>query len=514
VRVRVSVLDVDDEPPRFTRNWYRFEVAENMSSGAEVGRVEAFDEDLPPFNSFFYQLETSSMSDADDNGEMAGDSDDDDNYDDNNDDDDDVSGSYFAIDPTTGIIFTRRSLDRESLSHFAIRIRAQSDVAAATPTAAAASGHSSSSSFSDAAVVFIRVTDVNDNAPEVTYPTASDNTVNVPRASEVRVGDVVATVSARDRDSGANARLTYSIVGGNDERRFEIGQTTGTVRWRRDFLSNADPVEDRTLGLSNDTTFSLIRSSSSSCPWTLKILVQDSGTPTRLSTTTQLNVVVDDLAQCRGSSVSAIVVNPPPDGASLRRSEPAPLDPSTAAAGSADRDRRHHQSALTATGQPLFGGLTDWHVFVILVALAACVIVVGGLLTAAVVLRRGCSSSGRSRRRSGSTSANVAASELDCCPAGKGDGGDVELKLLTSLNGMGPMADLATLSKAGGTLKGFGTATVVGRSVDGEPVLLVLDAEKLNGRVVLTVGEQQQLLEPHLSPNSVSRLRHPSYIEV
>jgi len=60
----------------------------------------------------------------------------------------------FVVDPKTGMIYTRRPLDRETLSHYTLQVLAvQKD------------GQSS-----DVAVVFIRVVDVNDHAPEVTYP--------------------------------------------------------------------------------------------------------------------------------------------------------------------------------------------------------------------------------------------------------------------------------------------------------------------------------------------------------
>ena len=62
------------------------------------------------------------------------------------------------VDPETGVIYTRRPLDRETLSHYTLRVRTQSDVT---------SGFVESPNV---AVVFIQVTDVNDNAPEVTYP--------------------------------------------------------------------------------------------------------------------------------------------------------------------------------------------------------------------------------------------------------------------------------------------------------------------------------------------------------
>ena len=62
VRVDVSVIDVDDEPARFERSWYRFDVTENQPGGTAVGRVSARDDDLPPFNSFLYRLDTTSLT--------------------------------------------------------------------------------------------------------------------------------------------------------------------------------------------------------------------------------------------------------------------------------------------------------------------------------------------------------------------------------------------------------------------------------------------------------------------
>ena len=64
----------------------------------------------------------------------------------------------FVVDPETGVIYTRRPLDRETLSHYTLHVRAQNDVISA-------SGESA-----DVTVVFIQVIDVNDHAPEVVYP--------------------------------------------------------------------------------------------------------------------------------------------------------------------------------------------------------------------------------------------------------------------------------------------------------------------------------------------------------
>jgi len=70
----------------------------------------------------------------------------------------------FVVDPESGIIYTRRPLDREHLSHYTLRVRAIGDVTAGNP------GGGESPAAPDVAVVFIRVLDANDHAPEVTYP--------------------------------------------------------------------------------------------------------------------------------------------------------------------------------------------------------------------------------------------------------------------------------------------------------------------------------------------------------
>jgi len=56
VLVEVTVSDVDDEPARFERSWYRYELFENEPGGTAVGQVHAVDLDLPPFNHFHYRL--------------------------------------------------------------------------------------------------------------------------------------------------------------------------------------------------------------------------------------------------------------------------------------------------------------------------------------------------------------------------------------------------------------------------------------------------------------------------
>ena len=85
----VNVVDVNDEAPRFNESSYFLSVAENLPSGTEVGRLVAFDADLSPNDRHTFKLDvTSELSDL------------------------------FRIDLLTGVIYTRRRLDREMIDSY------------------------------------------------------------------------------------------------------------------------------------------------------------------------------------------------------------------------------------------------------------------------------------------------------------------------------------------------------------------------------------------------------------
>jgi len=85
----VHVSDVNDEPPHFSESTYLLSVSENLPSGAKVGRVAAFDADLPPNDRHTYQLDVTPQL-----------------------------RRLFRIDASTGIIYTRRALDRELAANY------------------------------------------------------------------------------------------------------------------------------------------------------------------------------------------------------------------------------------------------------------------------------------------------------------------------------------------------------------------------------------------------------------
>lgn len=74
---------------------------------------------------------------------------------------------------------------------------------------------------SSTAAVIVNVLDVNDNTPTFVVPSQS---VDVPEDEEVN--SIVATVSASDPDSGLNGMVTYEIIDGNLEEKFQINRVS------------------------------------------------------------------------------------------------------------------------------------------------------------------------------------------------------------------------------------------------------------------------------------------------
>ena len=83
---------------------------------------------------------------------------------------------------------------------------------------------SSSPPLSSFQPVEVQVQDVNDNSPKFQQALFTANlTENSPR------GTPVLKLQATDEDSGANAQLTYSITGGNQNNTFVIDPDTGLI---------------------------------------------------------------------------------------------------------------------------------------------------------------------------------------------------------------------------------------------------------------------------------------------
>ena len=114
----------------------------------------------------------------------------------------------FAIDPSTGYISTRTSLDREIQDSFTLTLKAED---------------SGSPPRTSKASLTVTVEDVNDNEP---YFVSSDlDTLSL--SENTPVGTTVLTVTARDDDIGLNGKVEYTLEGG--EGKFDVNQNTGEL---------------------------------------------------------------------------------------------------------------------------------------------------------------------------------------------------------------------------------------------------------------------------------------------
>ena len=125
-----------------------------------------------------------------------------------------IADDHFAVDSLRGIITTKGTFDRETKDLYTVPIyvmesTSQFKSTAATPTANNKSNKLMKSQF-DVATIVIRITDVNDHAPE--FRSGSCYPLAIPENSDL---SIIHRVVASDLDEGPNGDITYSITGKN-----------------------------------------------------------------------------------------------------------------------------------------------------------------------------------------------------------------------------------------------------------------------------------------------------------
>ncbi|CAB3401585.1 unnamed protein product [Caenorhabditis bovis] len=152
----VHIADVNDNSPAFDRKTYRMEIVENSPPKSLVGRVIASDLDSHENGHVVYRITNGS--------------------------------EYFGIDEKLGTIYTKRSLDREVISHVDITVSAHDR------------GSPPRSSSVD---VRVDVLDVNDNPPSCQSITPIVVPENAPPSL------AIGTIVASDPDKGQNGSVLY-----------------------------------------------------------------------------------------------------------------------------------------------------------------------------------------------------------------------------------------------------------------------------------------------------------------
>ena len=116
---------------------------------------------------------------------------------------------WFSIDSQTGLITTRRFLDREKQSEYIILVEA-SDSGDIPETGTA--------------TVTVHIEDLNNNAPVFDQPS-----YHCIITDQVQRGQLVTKVSATDPDVSSAHALRYSIISGNDQQCFQMDEDRGVI---------------------------------------------------------------------------------------------------------------------------------------------------------------------------------------------------------------------------------------------------------------------------------------------
>ncbi|XP_055668723.1 protocadherin gamma-A9-like isoform X7 [Falco peregrinus] len=160
-RIRVAVLDANDNAPQFSQAEYTVRVSEDVPVGSVLLTVTAADADEGLNGHVKYSVKKISER----------------------------ASKIFHLDTEMGSITVVRSLDFEEAESYDLEVQA----------------HDGGALF-DTAKVAISVTDVNDNAPEISVRSALSAI-----SEDAPSGTVVALLHVQDRDSGANGEVRCSI---------------------------------------------------------------------------------------------------------------------------------------------------------------------------------------------------------------------------------------------------------------------------------------------------------------
>ncbi|XP_071218798.1 cadherin-7-like [Salvelinus alpinus] len=208
--VVVTLTDVNDNPPHFSRKSYQFSMYESLPVASVVAKIKTLDSDVGPNAEMEYRIV---------DGDGLG---------------------LFRITPDRdtqeGLITLQKGLDFETKSSYTLRVEVSNrniDLR-----------FLSLGPFSDTATVRLIVENV-DEPPVFSLPLSK-----MLISEEAKVGTTIGTVSAHDPDS-TNSPIRYSIDRNTDlERFFNIDATTGVI-------STAKPLDREVNAIHNITIFAM-----------------------------------------------------------------------------------------------------------------------------------------------------------------------------------------------------------------------------------------------------------------
>ncbi|KAK2498715.1 hypothetical protein MC885_013008, partial [Smutsia gigantea] len=180
VLLKISLEDVNDNPPRFIPPNYRVKVREDLPEGAIIMWLEAYDPDLGQSSQVRYSLM--------DHGE-----------------------GNFDVDKLSGAVRILQQLDFEKKQVYNLTVRAKDK---GKPV-----------SLSSTCYVEVEVIDVNENLHPPVFSSFVEKGVV---KEDVPIGSSVMTVCAHDEDTGRDGEIRYSIRDGSGVGVFKIDEETAT----------------------------------------------------------------------------------------------------------------------------------------------------------------------------------------------------------------------------------------------------------------------------------------------
>uniref|UniRef100_A0A3P9AAK3 Cadherin domain-containing protein n=1 Tax=Esox lucius TaxID=8010 RepID=A0A3P9AAK3_ESOLU len=182
--VTVNVLDINDNPPIFSKSLYKASVYENVPIGTSIITLNATDSDAGPNGEVFFSFSTLGQGNV---------------------------NNVFVVDTKTGTVTNTGIIDFEDNQSFEIRLQA----------------HDGKPPRSGKLLVIVNVIDVNDNSP------VFNKTLYKVRVNEnVAFGTRVTHLNATDLDEGLNGKVTFSFIKRGTMKSsdmFNINSDTGEI---------------------------------------------------------------------------------------------------------------------------------------------------------------------------------------------------------------------------------------------------------------------------------------------
>ncbi|XP_058852771.1 protocadherin alpha-2-like isoform X2 [Acipenser ruthenus] len=227
--VRITISDVNDNPPRFEQSFYSLYIQENNAPGASIFQITALDPDSMENGKVSYSVFEKQIDDR-------------------------PVSAILSINPENGNIYALNSFDCEKLKNFHFEVQAKDN---------------GLNPLTSNVTVHVYILDQNDNAPVILSPLSNSGSLvaveKVPRS--VNTGFLVTKIRANDADIGYNAWVSFKLSDITDPSLFAVGLYTGEIRTRRLFV---------------DTDVALHK---------LTITVKDGGSPS-LSATVNMDIEV------------------------------------------------------------------------------------------------------------------------------------------------------------------------------------------------------------------------------